>query len=202
VLKDPFNARTNGFSGDAIDYMTKLEESLNFSCNVKEFKSTNNASNVGFSGFVREMGQCATKNGSSGRCECDMGVGGWASTRERQALVDFVHPFDNDAYRSVVRTSSVKDKSKTKGFFFISVFSVHVWVSIAGTMLLIAIIYMCDPHSVTRRSAQRSHGPEMPHGFDDACDEGSGGNAFWRDLFDLMGTIFFRFVLFTSLRGY
>jgi hypothetical protein len=129
--------------------MIRLEEQLGFSCDVSEFKSKRNASNTGFSGFVLEMNQCSS-NGSARSCECEIGIGGWASTRIREPLVDFVHPFATDAYRTTVRTSDMKDESKTKGFFFLSVFSGQVWIAIATTFVLIAVIYVCDPQLVTQ----------------------------------------------------
>jgi hypothetical protein len=193
-VKDASHDRGSGYSGSAIDYMIKLEDALDFKCEVIPYMPPPKESYKGFTGFAYYMRDCALANGSSFRCKCDMGIGGWASTRERQRLVDFVHPFDTDAYWAVVRTSTVKDRSKTKGFFFLSVFSLEVWVSIAGTMLLIAVLYICDPHSNTSRGLQNMPEPQLARGFDDTGEGGSGGSTNLKQLGDLIGTLFFRLV--------
>jgi hypothetical protein len=43
----------------------------------------------GFSGFVRYLNVCSEASSSS-KCRCDIGIGGWASSSERFAMVDMV----------------------------------------------------------------------------------------------------------------
>jgi hypothetical protein len=148
---------------------------MKFSCEVLEYKSKFNSSNTGFTGFTREMSQCAS-NGSSDACECDLGVGGWAKTRERVQLVDFVDPFAADAFRMVERDSDIKDGSKDKGIFYITVFSWGVWASMSSIFVLLIVISLFDAqYAALSREPEKSN--EILVGVDSGADNvGEKGN--------------------------
>jgi hypothetical protein len=88
------------------------------------------------------MEACAV-NGNSSSCTCDMGVGAWALTTQRFGRVDFIAPFSPERFRMTTRTSAVREVS-SNNIFFISAFSMSVWLAIVGLVTAHIFVTMMD----------------------------------------------------------
>jgi hypothetical protein len=97
----------------------------------------------GFSGFVRYLNICS-EAGSSSKCRCDIGIGGWASSSERFAMVDMVAPIANDDYRVITRIA-LATGSSLNNFFFFSTFAWSVWLALIGLFVLHVCVTALDP---------------------------------------------------------
>jgi hypothetical protein len=89
------------------------------------------------------MGECS-KSSEPSSCPCDIGVGGWARTKERQTAIDFVAPFAYDSFRMVTRVDGIRSASNTNGLFFIRTFSLGAWLAIAGLIIFHLLVSQLD----------------------------------------------------------
>ncbi len=91
---------TQGFTGVAIDYLVALRDHAGFQVTLKKWDST-------FRDFVDHMGSCASANGTSENCACDIGVGAFTMTNERVNKIDFLWAFSNENHRMIGRASDL-----------------------------------------------------------------------------------------------
>lgn len=143
-----------GFNGIAMYYISLLQDKLGFNCSEFTEYVDPDDNTTSFTSFIYNMEQC-TVNGEirkqDPRCNCDIGVGGWAVNEDRKNRVDFIEPFVFDSYR--VLTHIDNTHASTNSTFFLTSFSPDVWVSIFGLFVIFTLLKMLD-----ERFAPRSNG--------------------------------------------
>lgn len=121
-----------GFGGLAIDYLKGLQEKTGFSC--KSVSLFRHGHQVGFTDFIYFLENCTTPEGmvrqNDPDCVCDIGTAGFGSNSERIGRVDYIEEFAHSNYRVVTHIDNTS--TMTGGAFFITSFSISVWVSILG----------------------------------------------------------------------
>lgn len=116
---------------------------LNFTCD--SLKLYSNEENVHFNAVVNHLHDCTTSSGEirdSPECQCDMAVGGWFQNPERFGRVDFLPPFVPDGMSVLVHTDNTS--SSSAGAFFITAFSVPVWIFILVLISALTFLKILD----------------------------------------------------------
>jgi hypothetical protein len=97
----------------------------------------------GFSGFVRYLNVCSEASSSS-KCRYDIGIGGWASSSERFAMVHMVATIANNDYRVITRIA-LATGSSLNNFVFFSKFAWSVYLALFGLFVRYVFVTALDP---------------------------------------------------------
>lgn len=124
LLESPYVVRDvtrrSGYSGVALDYLHRLQDNLQFTIDLHPWNDT-------WSAFIKHMSDCEPRSFGDNACVCDIGVGSFTVTNQREELISFVWPFSNENHRMIGRTSDLRvDDSKNTWFVF-QTFSLSVW---------------------------------------------------------------------------
>lgn len=131
--------------GIAKDYMDLLEKHTgSIKCKKDILPFGGSGSGVGHSAFIQEMHNCSKTRMSnhSSICACELGMGGWIENEKRFELVHFLQPFVYTSFRVVVRRSDTF--TPTKGTYFLSAFTLNVWLLIIGLIVLFTMLKVLD----------------------------------------------------------
>lgn len=120
-----------------MDALQELQNQLGFEC-VSMHRYT--SENVGFTPFILDLEKCSRgiAPSNSSICQCELGVGGWMQTTERQGRAIFLPMFMKGEMRMVVHKDNTF--SSTKGIFFLDVFKIEVWALFILVYLFLTVL--------------------------------------------------------------
>lgn len=129
----------------AFDLLHDLQTNLGFKCET--IVDVSNSS--GFTSFVSQMELCSDGSATVENnqiCNCEIGVGGWMQTHERNGRVEFLPPLIHDVLQTTVNIDhTFINQSST---FFLTTFTPSVWIAIFGLFLWFTILKRLDNHFV------------------------------------------------------
>ena len=132
VVLDP--TRRTGFSGIAITYLERLQDNLQFTIDLELWEGS-------FTSFVDKMATCSHDQDAlpADRCPCNVGIGSFTMTNDREERINFVWPFSNEAHAMVSRKADLRADDSQNAWFVFKTFTPSVWVIIFVGIFLHAL---------------------------------------------------------------
>lgn len=97
-----------------------------------------------FNRFIDMMDNC-TQNGAikdDPACRCEIGIGGWFNSADRDERVDLLPPFVYDGIRVTFHVSNTR-RSGSK-LFFVTTFDLRSWLCLFAIIILFALAKFLD----------------------------------------------------------